>query len=135
MDLTNIAKEALENTKGFITNNNYKVIEVRENYCKLEAEITETSINHLNICHGGFLYGLADTAGGVASMTDERVSVTVSSSMNFLRPAAGKKIIAEAIQIKTGQSISVFDVKIYDEKNKIVCTATFTYTYINKETK
>ena len=50
MDLTNIAKEALENTKGFITNNNYKVIEVRENYCKLEAEITETSINHLNIC-------------------------------------------------------------------------------------
>lgn len=135
MDLTNIAKEALENTKGFITNNNYKVIEVRENYCKLEAEITETSINHLNICHGGFLYGLADTAGGVASMTDERVSVTVSSSMNFLRPAAGKKIIAEAIQIKTGQSISVFDVKIYDEKNKIVCTSTFTYTYINKETK
>ena len=135
MDLTNIAKEALENTKGFITNNNYKVIEVRENYCKLEAEITETSINHLNICHGGFLYGLADTAGGVASMTDERVSVTVSSSMNFLRPAAGKKIIAEATQIKTGQSISVFDVKIYDEKNKIVCTSTFTYTYINKETK
>lgn len=135
MDLTNIAKEALENTKGFITNNNYKVIEVRENYCKLEAEITQTSINHLNICHGGFLYGLADTAGGVASMTDERVSVTVSSSMNFLRPAAGKKIIAEAIQIKTGQSISVFDVKIYDEKNKIVCTSTFTYTYINKETK
>lgn len=135
MDLTNIAKEALENTKGFITNNNYKVIEVRENYCKLEAEITQTSINHLNICHGGFLYGLADTAGGVASMTDKRVSVTVSSSMNFLRPAAGKKIIAEAIQIKTGQSISVFDVKIYDEKNKIVCTSTFTYTYINKETK
>ena len=135
MDLTNIAKEALENTKGFITNNNYKVIEVRENYCKLEAEITETSINHLNICHGGFLYGLADTDGGVASMTDVRVSVTVSSSMNFLRPAAGKKIIAEAIQIKTGQSISVFDVKIYDEKNKIVCTSTFTYTYINKETK
>lgn len=135
MDLTNIAKEALENTKGFITNNNYKVIEVRENYCKLEAEITETSINHLNICHGGFLYGLADTAGGVASMTDKRVSVTVSSSMNFLRPATGKKIIAEAIQIKTGQSISVFDVKIYDEKNKIVCTSTFTYTYINKETK
>lgn len=135
MDLTNIAKEALENTKGFITNNNYKVIEVRENYCKLEAEITQTSINHLNICHGGFLYGLADTAGGVASMTDERVSVTVSSSMNFLRPAAGKKLVAEAIKIKTGQSISVFDVKIYDEKNKIVCTSTFTYTYINKETK
>lgn len=135
MDLTSIAKEALENTKGFITNNNYKVIEVRENYCKLEAEITQTSINHLNICHGGFLYGLADTAGGVASMTDERVSVTVSSSMNFLRPAAGKKLVAEAIKVKTGQSISVFDVKIYDEKNKIVCTSTFTYTYINKETK
>ena len=135
MDLTSIAKEALENTKGFITNNNYKVIEVKDNYCKLEAEITETSINHLNICHGGFLYGLADTAGGVASMTDERVSVTVSSSMNFLRPAAGKKLVAEAIQIKTGQSISVFDVKIYDEKDKMVCTSTFTYTYINKETK
>lgn len=135
MDLTSIAKEALENTKGFITNNNYKVIEVKDNYCKLEAEITETSINHLNICHGGFLYGLADTAGGVASMTDQRVSVTVSSSMNFLRPAAGKKLVAEAIKIKTGQSISVFDVKIYDEKDKMVCTSTFTYTYINKETK
>lgn len=135
MDLTNIATEALEKTEGFIANNNYKVIEVKENYCKLEAIITKTSLNHLNICHGGFLYGLADTAGGIASMTDERVAVTVNSTINFLRPVIGNKVIAEATKIKTGQQISVFDVKLYDEKENMVCTSTFTYTYVNKEKK
>lgn len=132
-DLTKEASEILESTKGFITNNNYKVVEVKEHYCKLEATVSETSKNHLNICHGGFLFGLADTAGGIAAMTDKRIGVTVNSSINFIKQATTDKIYAETKEVKTGKSISVFDVYITDAKGDLVCSSTFTYMYINKQ--
>lgn len=130
-DLTNKTKEILSKTKGFIANNNYEVIEVSEHYCKLIGNVNETSLNHLNICHGGYLYGLLDTAGGIAAMSDMRVVVTVSSSINFLKQAKGNKIYAEAKKIKAGKKISVFEINAYDEEKNLLCTSLFTYMYMD----
>ena len=66
-NLTEYAKEQLKLCKGFIEANNYNVVLVKPNYCELEGIITSTSTNHLNIAHGGFIFGLADTAAGIAS--------------------------------------------------------------------
>ena len=55
--------------KGFISNNNIKVEEVKENYAKLSSTIEEKSLNPYGIVHGGLLFGLADTAMGIAAKT------------------------------------------------------------------
>ena len=93
-DFTKIAKEALENDKGFIGNNNYKVIKVEDNYCELEGIITQSSLNNLKIAHGGYIFGLADTAAGIAAMTNGGNVVTVNSNINYISPAKGNKIKA-----------------------------------------
>ena len=96
-NLTEYAKEQLKLCKGFIEANNYNVVLVKPNYCELEGIITSTSTNHLNIAHGGFIFGLADTAAGIAAMTDGRTAVTISSNIDYLKAAKTKKLYSIGI--------------------------------------
>lgn len=129
-DLTEYAKKRVKECKGFIEANNYEVIRVLPNYCELEGKITETSTNHLNIAHGGFIFGLADTAAGIAAMTDGRNAVTINSSINYLKASKGSKLTAIAKCIKNGKNVVFFEVSIYDEKNNLTSVANITYQYI-----
>ena len=131
MDLTDKAKERLADDKGFVNNNGYTVIKVEEHYCEMEALITDTSKNPFGIAHGGFIFGLADTAAGIAAMTDERVAVTINSSIDYLKPGKGDKLIAKASVVKSGKSISVVDVFIYDSGLELISKAVVTYFYMN----
>ncbi len=131
MDLTDKAKERLADDKGFVNNNGYTVIKVEEHYCEMEALITDTSKNPFGIAHGGFIFGLADTAAGIAAMTDERTALTVNSNIDYLKPGKGDKFIAKATAIKSGKSISVVEVLIYDSDLELISKASVTYFYIN----
>ena len=126
-DLTEIAKMNLEKVKGFIEANNYHVLKVEKNYCEMEGIITDTSINNLKIVHGGYIFGLADTAAGIAAMTDGQNVVTVDSNINYFKPAMGNKIVAIASSLKVGKTISVYEVLIKSENDDLLAKATFTY--------
>ena len=58
--------------------------------------ITEKSLNNLGVAHGGFIFGLADTAAGIAAMTNGGNVVTVDSNISYFKPAKGERIIAKA---------------------------------------
>jgi len=131
-NLTEVAKQQLKNINGFIANNNYNVIKVEKYYCELEGILTETSMNHLKTAHGGYIFGLADTAAGIAAISDGRNAVTVDSNINYFKPATGEKLIAIAKVLKPGKAISVFEVLIYDNRDDLVAKATITYYYIEK---
>ena len=132
-DLTSIAQERLKETKGFILSNNYNVIKVEENYCELEGIITETSINHIDIAHGGYIFGLADTAAAIAAMTNGFNIVTVESHINYFKPGRGKRLVAVAKSIRVGKTISVYEVSIFDDKNDLIAKATMTYFNIDNK--
>ena len=126
-------KELLEKAmnNGFISNNNYKIIEVKDNYCVLEGTITETSLNNFGIAHGGYIFGLADTAAGIAAMSKGRKAVTLSSNINYIKKAKGNKLIAKTLCLKEGKNISNYEVSIYDEKDNLIAKATIEYFYID----
>ena len=129
-NLTEYAREQVKACKGFIEANNYEVIRVEPNYCELECIITNTSTNHLNIVHGGYIFGLADTAAGIAAMTDGRNAVTINSSISYLRPSKGNKLKAIAKCIKNGKNVAFFEVSVYDDNDVLTSVANITYNYI-----
>lgn len=131
-NLTEMAKNLVKECHGFIEANNYEVIKVEDNYCEMIGTITKTSTNHFNTAHGGYIFGLADTAAGIAAMTDGRTAVTISSNINYLKPAATPTIKAVASCIKKGKTISFFEVKIYDDKDNLIADANINYCYIEK---
>ena len=115
---------------GFILNNNYKLLEINNNSCIVEGIITDTSKNNYNIAHGGYIFGLADTAAGIAAMSKGWKAVTLSSNINYIKKAKGNKLIAEAKCLKQGKTISNYEVSIYDEENNLIAKSTIEYFYI-----
>lgn len=135
-EMTKVAKDTLKDIKGFIGNNNYNVIKVEEGYCELEGVISETSYNNMNIVHGGYIFGLADTAAGIAALSNVFGSdvniVTVDANINYFKPAKGERLVAKASVIKPGKTISVIEVEIYNDNNDMVAKSSMTFYYINK---
>lgn len=103
-------------------------VETREGFARCVLEVREEHLNPLNTVHGGCLYTLADTTGGTACATYGTIAPTLSGEMHFLNSASGaKKLIAEANVIKCGRTVRVTEVRITDEKETLIATATFSY--------
>ncbi len=54
-------------SNGFIKNNHYQLEEIKEDKVVVTAIITEEAKNPYGILHGGFIFGLGDTAMGIAA--------------------------------------------------------------------
>ena len=121
----------MENS-GFIKNNNITVIEVEEGKsATIKALITETSINPYNIAHGGFIFGLGDTAMGVVAASINKKALTLNSTINYLHPSTGSYLIAKAELIKGGTKTAFIRTNIYNDKEQLVATMEGNYFYID----
>lgn len=111
----------------FININNYKLVELKDDYCKLEGIVTESSLNPYGIAHGGYIFGLADTAGGAVARMSGCDPVTTNSNITFLHKAKGNKLIAIARPLKRGRTLTNCEVEIFDEENKLVAKVVLEY--------
>ena len=98
-------------------------------------EVGPNSINPHGMVHGGALATLGDTVGGSCACADGRRCVTAGSSMEFLRPATGSKIVCEATPKKLGRNLSVIQVVLTNDQNKSVATGTFTFFMFSEESE
>lgn len=125
------AKKIFEQ-KGFISNNKIKIEEIEKDKVVLKAEITENSMNPYQMAHGGFIFGLGDTAMGLLSSIEKVPSVTLDASINYLKPAKGLYLTAEASIIKKGKKVCYLSAKIYNDKQEVVATMNSNYYYLDE---
>lgn len=125
-------KQDRNESKTFATDIGVNILEVKENYAKGEILIKKEHLNVWGTVHGGCIFSLADSISGVAAISNNKKSVTLSANINYLAPAVNtEKIIAEAFLVKSGKTISVYDVFITNDKNKKIATSVFTYYTFN----
>ena len=118
--------------KGFISNNKIKIEEIEKDKVVLKAELTENSMNPYQMVHGGLIFGLGDTAMGLLSSIEKIPSVTLDANINYLKPAEGLYLKAEASIIKKGKNICYLRAKIYNDKQEVVATMNSNYYYLNE---
>ena len=118
--------------KGFMYHNNYSLVELKEEeYSIVKVELKEQALNPFGIAHGGLIFGLGDTAMGIVVNTKEKIAVTLSSNITYLRPAKGSYLIAKAKMVKKGKTISYLNAEIYNEKDVLVATMDADYCYVD----
>ncbi len=112
----------LEEARDFFANDIYateqtdiKIIEVSDHYSKCELEISRMHMNADNKVMGGVFYTLADFAFAVATDAKNTKTVTTSSTISYLSPAKGKKLIAECRMIKEGKTLCTYETLIQDD--------------------
>lgn len=100
--------------------------EVGENYSKcsfLPDERHKAANGHVM---GGAIFTLADFSFAVASNTPERLTYTVTSSINYVGQPKGRKLIAECKCLKAGRNTSVFEITVTDELENLVAVVNST---------
>ena len=101
-------KKRLNSSSKYLQSNDMRVIDVHEGYAKVEMIIDEQILNGHGFVHGGALFSLGDTAAGAASFATGRDSVTLSASINYIKPGIGGKLIAIAQEISPCVMKSIF---------------------------
>lgn len=115
---------------GFMNQIGFVTTEVKELYAKGEILLTSMHGNPIGSVHGGVLFAMADTVGGIAATSIGSYCTTVSGSINYLNPAINcEKLIGEATPIKVGHNLAVIQVMIRDEKGTDIACAMMTYHY------
>lgn len=80
------------------------------------------------VAHGAVQYTLADTVGGAAVMSlVGRPTPTVDMRIDYLAPANGDRIEADAEVARAGGSVAAVDVTVTDEAGEQVATARGVY--------
>ncbi len=87
----------------------------------LSMEIEDRHLNGHGICHGGFIFTLADSAFAFACNADNHVTVAQENQITFLSPGQrGERLEAEALeQARSGRS-GVFDVTVRGGDGRVV---------------
>jgi acyl-CoA thioesterase len=95
--------------------------EVAPGFARMSMTVRPDMANGHAICHGGFLFTLADTCFAFACNTFNRVTVAQAASIDFLRPVAiGERLQAEARMLHQGGRSGVYDVGIHRADGTLV---------------
>ncbi len=86
-----------------------------------EFEIRENMVNGHGLCHGGYIFTLADSAFAFACNTYNRVTVAAGASIEFVRPARlGDKLVATAKELSRGGRTGIYDVTVSNQDSEVV---------------
>ncbi len=84
-------------------------------------EVRGDMLNGHDVCHGGFLFALADSACAFACNSYNIVTVSSSASIEFVRPARlGDKLLAVATERHRGGRTGIYDVTIRNQDQEVV---------------
>ncbi|MEX0708202.1 MAG: hydroxyphenylacetyl-CoA thioesterase PaaI [Woeseia sp.] len=83
--------------------------------------VTGSMLNGHDVCHGGYLFTLADTAFAFACNGYNDVTVAAAASIDFLRPAKdGDRLTATASERHRQGRTGIYDVEITNQRGERV---------------
>jgi acyl-CoA thioesterase len=93
-----------------------ELLEVTPGGARLAMTVRGDMVNGHGVCHGGFLFALADTAFAYACNSAGVAMVAAGASIEFLAPAAaGERLIAAATESWRNDRQGIYDVAVRTE--------------------
>ncbi len=111
--ITNASAAAMYETDAAIHDLGIEIVHVEEGGAVVAMSISADMVNGHDVCHGGLVFTLADTAMAYASNSFGSVALAAGASIEFLRPAhAGQRITANATPAHIGRRTAHWDVEV-----------------------
>ncbi len=96
-----------------------KIEAVAPGTASLSMAVREDMVNGHGICHGGFIFTLADTAFAYACNSQNYSAVAAGARIEFLAPGhLGDRLVAAARQVVQGGRTGVYDVVVSNQEGK-----------------
>jgi len=121
--------EYMNSVPDFNSHNGIRITELRDGYASCRVDLTPEVMNAQGMAHGGIVFSICDVAAGYAAAFIDRRCVTQAGNIYFLRPAQGAYLVAKAEPLKVGKTVTIVEVKAYDDQERLVAEASFSIFY------
>lgn len=93
------------------------ILETKPGYARLSMQVRPEMLNGHQVCHGGFIFTLADSAFAFACNSHNMNTVASGATVDFLAPGRGGDIlIAEAREQSLAGRTGVYDVVVTNQE-------------------
>lgn len=83
--------------------------------------VREDMVNGFDICHGGLVFTLADTAFAFACNAYDDLTVAAAASIDFLKPVkSGDELRAVAREDRRGRRVSFYTIEVFNQREELV---------------
>lgn len=110
--------------------------EIGDDFIKARMPVDQRTKQPYGLLHGGASCVLAETLGSVASAMaidhDRFYCVGIEINANHVRSAREGFVTGIVTPLHLGGSTHVWDIKIYDEKEKMICVSRLTVAIIKR---
>ena len=111
-------------------------VELGDDFIKIKMPVDNRTKQPYGLLHGGASCALAETAGSIASYlvidSTKFSSVGLEINANHVRSARHGYVIATASPLHLGATTHVWDIKIHDDRKKLVCISRLTVAILKK---
>lgn len=111
--------------------------EVGANYLKATMPVDHRTKQPYGLLHGGASVALAETLGSVGAAmvidTEQFICVGQEINANHLRGVRDGFVTGVTTPVHIGASSHVWEIKIYDEAEKLVCISRLTVAILRKK--
>ena len=112
-------------------------VAVGDDYIKMRMPVDDRTKQPYGLLHGGASCALAETVGSVASHfvidPDKYICVGLEINANHVRSARSGYVLATCTPLHLGASTHVWDIRIHDDKEKLVCISRLTVVIIPRK--
>jgi len=111
-------------------------VEVGDDYLRARLPVDARTVQPFGILHGGASVALAETLGSAAAnwCVDyaEKMCVGLDINANHVRAARSGVVIGTARPVHVGASTHVWEIRIEDERARLVCIARLTMAVLKR---
>jgi 1,4-dihydroxy-2-naphthoyl-CoA hydrolase len=112
-------------------------VEAGEDFLKARMPVDHRTKQPYGLLHGGASVALAETLGSVAAAFvvdyEKYYCVGLEINANHVRSAKQGFVTGIARPIHLGATTHVWDIKIYDEREKLICVSRITVAILKRE--
>ena len=116
---------------------NIQFTEVGPGYLKATMPVGPATHQPYGLLHGGASAALAETIGSVASWIaidrEKQICVGIEINCNHIRAKKTGLVTATATPLHIGATTHVWDIRITDEKEKLICISRLTVAVLKKK--
>lgn len=111
-------------------------VDIGDDFIRMKMPVDDRTRQPYGLLHGGASCALAETVGSVASSfvidPEKFICVGLDINANHVRSVRKGFVTATCTPLHIGATTHVWDIKIHDERGKLVCISRLTVAILKK---
>ena len=98
-----------------------ELVSVAQGFAEITMPVRQDMVNGHGICHGGFIFTLADSAFAFACNSRNRMTVAAGGRIDFIKSAKeGDVLTASARVVYQGKRSGVYDAQVVNQAQEVI---------------